>query len=863
MYEELFHSTVRPFRATPDAKFYYPFESIENARQTIIRATLRAEGPVMVLGGAGLGKSLLSLVVADDLAARFDIVRLQSARLSSRRSLLQNILFELHMPYRDMSEGELRLSILDRMEPSSQHAPDGILIVVDEAHTLSPKLLEELRLITNFTRDNQPRARLVLIGNLRLEETFTEPLMESFNQRLAARCYLQPMNRQQTCEFVNHQLQAANVTPSEVITPEAINTVYAASEGVPRLSNQIMDHALVLGITRSQCPISSALIEEAWADLQQLPAPWHTGATAFEPPAPRAENIEFGELQDDLQDDEEATGEHRQAVNLFIDIDADETHQPSATDDEPSWESASQVGEFTDADDVDADATFTSYEPPTTTKLPDPQLLKNQQSDSASTEVPPIESSLQDPQATTRASALVGPQNCLPECDTACDRNCTSVCERAANAEKFSHAESVTLDCQEFSLAEDAEFETKKSNFFAAFSPAEDAALSEASAEQDSSRVAESAVPTETELVRPTVVFDASLAFTATGSGESEAGKRLKSDSFFADRPTDEQLLAFEDEQAQYDSLEVRLGDADLNMGVWENDPPLQELSPTDSRSDADTAVGSIAETAESLEAELDVSEQNEPTIQKVTGGPTRAQLFGEDFEDEIPIGSSANEPNLTTGFVQETEALAETDAVSRERQAAEAADYVARIQAYADAVGQSEDEPVVVDDVLESERATGESTASEVSPVDFDVDSIVDGWSVDVATLDASDELAVHSEIEDLVSQLNFAAFSVEPYSVEQIAIESQNQHPVPPIDSVRTGENDEIYTLHRGQSTDSGSENLFSEMGMSYDDDRDLLVVEEDLPARSAGNAAATTDEKPATKIAPYSQLFAKLRK
>ena len=60
MYEEIFRSPSRPFRATPDVDFYFPHEAVERARQTATRAVERAEGPVMVMGGAGLGKSLFA-----------------------------------------------------------------------------------------------------------------------------------------------------------------------------------------------------------------------------------------------------------------------------------------------------------------------------------------------------------------------------------------------------------------------------------------------------------------------------------------------------------------------------------------------------------------------------------------------------------------------------------------------------------------------------------------------------------------------------------------------------------------------------------------------------------------------------------
>ncbi len=296
MYEELFQTTDRPFRATPDCRFYFPFDSMEQTRQTVLRAVRRAEGPVAVMGGVGLGKSFLAAMLSEDLADRFDVVRLHAARLCSRRAMLQNILFELQLPYRDLSEGELRLSLMERMEPSPGHAAEGLALIVDEAQTLPTKLLEELRLITNFARAGQSRARLVLLGSMQLEETLALPEMSSFNQRLAARCFLQPMNRVQTADFVRHQFTCANVDPKQTITRDALENVYIASEGIPRLVNQVMDHALILAIASDQYPISAALIQEAWADLQQLPMSWNQDEPAASSP------VEFGSI-DDLDQD--------------------------------------------------------------------------------------------------------------------------------------------------------------------------------------------------------------------------------------------------------------------------------------------------------------------------------------------------------------------------------------------------------------------------------------------------------------------------------------------------------------------------------------------------------------------------------
>lgn len=311
MYEELFQTTDRPFRATPDVRFYFPFDSMEQTRQTVLRAVRRAEGPVAVMGGVGLGKSLLAAMLAEDLADRFDVVRLHAARLCSRRAMLQNILFELQMTYRDLSEGELRLSLMERMEPSPGHAAEGLALIVDEAQTLPTKLLEELRLITNFARGGQSRARLVLLGSLQLEETLALPEMSSFNQRLAARCFLQPMNRVQTADFVRHQFTCASVDPKQIITRDALENVYIASEGIPRLVNQVMDHALILAIASEQYPISASLIQEAWSDLQQLPMSWNQAEPAQSAP------VEFGSI-DDLDQDFELEPEGMDEMDVPV-----------------------------------------------------------------------------------------------------------------------------------------------------------------------------------------------------------------------------------------------------------------------------------------------------------------------------------------------------------------------------------------------------------------------------------------------------------------------------------------------------------------------------------------------------------------
>jgi type II secretory pathway predicted ATPase ExeA len=297
MYETCFHLSHRPFAPAPSADRYVPTASLEQARQTLVRKIERGEGPGLVVGPAGSGKSLLLQVLAQHFRGRFLVALLASSRLCTRRALLQNILFELKLPYREMDEGELRLSLIDHLEPRTGGG-DGLLLLVDEAHTLPLRLLEEIRLLTNLVKSGESRVRLVLAGSMALEERLASPKLESFHQRIAARCYLQAMGRDETIYYVQEQIRRSGGVPEAIFTADALRAIHTATDGIPRLVNQVCDHALTLASLGGHKQLGPAGIEEAWADLQQLPVPWH------EPPmvagaADPDSIIEFGQLADD------------------------------------------------------------------------------------------------------------------------------------------------------------------------------------------------------------------------------------------------------------------------------------------------------------------------------------------------------------------------------------------------------------------------------------------------------------------------------------------------------------------------------------------------------------------------------------
>jgi type II secretory pathway predicted ATPase ExeA len=335
MYEAFFQLKMRPFPSTPRTDLYFPASAIETGRQTLARCIDRAEGPGLLIGGPGTGKSLVCALLADQFRDRFHLVKLDHARFCTRRALLQGVMFELSLPYRGLDEGELRLALIEFAKSRDSHR-EGVLLVIDEAQTLPARLVEEVRMIGNVVVGGQPRLRLVLSGSAALEERLTSPKLESFNQRIAARCYLQPLNYDETAAYMQAQIVAAGGTASLLFADNAWQAVYHASGGIPRLINQVCDHALMLAAAAQRRILDATVIEEAWADLQQLPVPWPTKANTA---STKEESVvEFGSLASDdvTVDDSDAgepcdfepvtTPEARDVIDLTSQLDQIELH---------------------------------------------------------------------------------------------------------------------------------------------------------------------------------------------------------------------------------------------------------------------------------------------------------------------------------------------------------------------------------------------------------------------------------------------------------------------------------------------------------------------------------------------------------
>lgn len=298
MYEQTFQFSSRPFNSVPRLEDFFAGLSYQQAIDVAHMCVDRSTGPVVVVGAVGMGKSLILQKIGQSFESRFDVVNIECSRLEERSELLQSILFELNLPYTSLTEGELRLSLMGYLK-EGEGANDGVLLLVDEADRLSVELIDELRLITNQIRDGRSLVQLVLAGTQRLEDSLTDPKLASFSQRIAARCVLQNLSKQETQQFIYQHVERAGRAGHDIFDAEAVDEIYQNTDGCPRLINQLCDQSLLLAASRDKQPVDRPLIREAWAEMQNMPvASECAGSISLEGSNESGFVVEFGQLGD-------------------------------------------------------------------------------------------------------------------------------------------------------------------------------------------------------------------------------------------------------------------------------------------------------------------------------------------------------------------------------------------------------------------------------------------------------------------------------------------------------------------------------------------------------------------------------------
>ena len=140
------------------------------------------------------------------------------------------------------------------------------VIIVDEAHLLTPDQLEELRLLTNADMDSTSPFAGILVGQPALARQLRMGIFAALDQRIAVRYQLKPLDLVETAGYLKHHLALAGRT-EPLFADDAIARLHRVANGLPRQLNNAATAALIAAATAGKDLVDDTAAKKAAAEL--------------------------------------------------------------------------------------------------------------------------------------------------------------------------------------------------------------------------------------------------------------------------------------------------------------------------------------------------------------------------------------------------------------------------------------------------------------------------------------------------------------------------------------------------------------------------------------------------------------------
>ena len=246
MYETFYGLSGKPFQLNPDPAFFFGSRGHKRAFAYLQYGVYQSEGFIVVTGEVGAGKT----TIVRNLFENLDRGRLVAAQIVSTQldadDLLRSVATAFGLPMRAVDKATLLASLeafLCKLAIDGKRA----LLVVDEAQNLSPRAIEELRMLSNFQLGEHALLQSFLIGQPELRDMMQGAQMSQLRQRVIASYHLGPLDRNETQAYIEHRLRHVGWNNDPRFEPSCFDSIHTWSGGIPRRINTLCNRLMLAG----------------------------------------------------------------------------------------------------------------------------------------------------------------------------------------------------------------------------------------------------------------------------------------------------------------------------------------------------------------------------------------------------------------------------------------------------------------------------------------------------------------------------------------------------------------------------------------------------------------------------------------
>ncbi len=275
MYLNHFGLKEYPFRITPDTSFLFLSEGVVESLNTTTVALLSGEGFIKITGEVGSGKTLLCRKLLSSLVKRGFITAYILNPLMGPVDAYKAFADELGIRFTGAQKGfQYFIRQINQHLITLHRQGKKVVLLIDEAQTLSDQTLEAIRLMTNLETEKQKILQVVLLGQPELDERLAgQRNLRQLQQRITFSCYLPPMDAEETERYILHRLQVAGGGGRPLFSKAVCRSIFKYSRGIPRLVNILAHKALIAAFGRGDRLVRRDDVEEAAIDTDGVANP--------------------------------------------------------------------------------------------------------------------------------------------------------------------------------------------------------------------------------------------------------------------------------------------------------------------------------------------------------------------------------------------------------------------------------------------------------------------------------------------------------------------------------------------------------------------------------------------------------------
>jgi len=265
MYLDFFNLNEPPFNMTPDPRFIYFSRHHREALSSLEYGINSRCGFIQITGEIGTGKTTLCRTLLGQLNSQIHSSLVFNPKLSEVE-LLQVIVEDFGIEIRGRKRKDCFDGLNHFLLQESSRGKNAI-VIIDEAQLLSPRALEQIRLLSNLETTTQKLLQIILVGQPELRRNLDRDDLVQLRQRIMIRYHLPALSREDVSLYIAHRLQVAGCG-EDIFSPEAIDSIHEISGGIPRLINVLCDRAMIAAYTQSARVVAADMVEFAQADLE-------------------------------------------------------------------------------------------------------------------------------------------------------------------------------------------------------------------------------------------------------------------------------------------------------------------------------------------------------------------------------------------------------------------------------------------------------------------------------------------------------------------------------------------------------------------------------------------------------------------